>query len=212
MHPLKIKRHHHNQDGFSLIEALVAIVVMTLGILGILGVQMRTLADTQAGVRRAQAIRFIEDLSERLENSPDALNNLSNYEIAFTDALPTDTSECCTSAACIPADLAACDIRHWRLRIDRALPGAQVAVFAPQGGSRQLGVVVGWNENRYNQNGQSFSTSDLSALNAPLAISGTDTTGATVSCPNNFTCHIQYIQPTQRCTPDITSGSLLCPN
>ena len=67
------------QRGISLIESLVAIVVMALGILGILGVQMRTLTDTQAGVRRAQAIRLIEDLGERLQNNPDALGNLSTY-------------------------------------------------------------------------------------------------------------------------------------
>lgn len=51
------------QRGISLIESLVAIVVMALGILGILGVQMRTLTDTSTTVRRAQAIRLIEDLS-----------------------------------------------------------------------------------------------------------------------------------------------------
>ena len=53
--------HSPWQRGISLIESLVAIVVMALGILGILGVQMRTLADTQTGVRRAHAIRLIED-------------------------------------------------------------------------------------------------------------------------------------------------------
>ena len=39
----------NTQRGFSLIEALVSIVILALGILGILGVQMRTLADTQTG-------------------------------------------------------------------------------------------------------------------------------------------------------------------
>jgi len=34
--------HISPQRGFSLIEAMVAIVVMALGILGILGVQLRT--------------------------------------------------------------------------------------------------------------------------------------------------------------------------
>ena len=58
------------QRGITLIESLVAIVIMALGILGILGVQMRTLADTQTGVRRAQAVRLIEDLSERIQVSP----------------------------------------------------------------------------------------------------------------------------------------------
>lgn len=200
------------QEGFSLLEALVAIVVMTLGILGILGVQMRTLTDTQAGVRRGQAIRLIEDLGERLESSPDALNNLSSYEVALTDTLPTDTSDCCTSTACNPSDLAACDIRQWRLRVNGALPGAKMAVFIPKGGPRQLGVMIGWNENRYNQSGQAYSASDLSALTAPLAVSGTTSADAAISCPANFTCHLQYVQPTQRCTPAGSGGALYCPN
>jgi type IV pilus assembly protein PilV len=209
---LKTAKSTKAQAGFSLMEALVAIVVMTLGILGILGMQMRTLTDTQGGVRRAQAIRFIEDLGERLENSPDALNNLDAYKVALTDALPTDTSDCCSSAACAPSALAACDIRLWRLRVDQTLPGAKMAVFTPQGGPRQLGVLIGWNENRYNQNGQSFSASDVSTLIAPLSVSGTDSNGAAVSCPTNFTCHLQYIQPTQRCTPGDVAGTLYCPN
>ena len=57
--------HFHQQRGITLIESLVAIVIAALGILGIVGVQMRTLADTQTTVRRAQAIRLIEDLAGR---------------------------------------------------------------------------------------------------------------------------------------------------
>jgi type IV pilus assembly protein PilV len=58
------------QRGISLIESLIAIVVTALGILGILGVQMRTLSDTSTTVRRAQAIRLIEDLGERMRVNP----------------------------------------------------------------------------------------------------------------------------------------------
>lgn len=79
------------ESGFALIESLIAIVVVALGILGILGVQMRTLADTQTGVRRAQAICLIEDLSERLKVNPNALGNIANYEIAAgTPPAPPD--------------------------------------------------------------------------------------------------------------------------
>ena len=49
-----------SSQGFALLEALVALLVVALGLLGILGLQMRTLADTQNGVRQAQAIRLIE--------------------------------------------------------------------------------------------------------------------------------------------------------
>ena len=54
------------QRGITLIESLVAIVIMALGILGILGVQMRTLADTQTGVRRAQAVPIRKPLGRSL--------------------------------------------------------------------------------------------------------------------------------------------------
>ncbi len=213
MHKVTAPSSPQTQKGVSLIEALVAIVVMTLGILGILGVQMRTLTDTQSGVRRAQAIRLIEDLGERLQNNPDALSNLSSYKVALTDALPTDTSDCCTSTACSPSDLASCDIKRWRFRVDQMLPGAKTAVFIPKGGPRQLGVMIGWQENRYNQTGQSFSTTDLTALTTPLAVSGTNSADETVSCPSDRLCHLQYIQPTQRCTPwGVGGGTLYCPN
>ncbi|HRN05700.1 MAG TPA: prepilin-type N-terminal cleavage/methylation domain-containing protein, partial [Ottowia sp.] len=46
------------QRGVTLIESLVALVVVAVALFGILGIQMRTLVDTQSGVRRAQAIRL----------------------------------------------------------------------------------------------------------------------------------------------------------
>ena len=193
------------QRGISLIESLVAIVVMALGILGILGVQMRTLTDTQAGVRRAQAIRLTEDLAERLQNNPDALGNLA----AYTDD-PTSSNDCKTTA-CAPADLATYDIKQWRTLVAEALPGGKATVFIPKGGLRQLGVLIGWRENRFSQTGQTFSAADLTALNAPLVVAGINSVGdAPVDCPAGLICHLQYIQPTQRCTP--WAGTLYCPN
>lgn len=195
------------QRGFSLIESLVAIVVMALGILGILGVQMRNLTDTQTGVRRAQAIRLIEDLGERLQNNPDALSNLSAY--TATPGAATN----CTTSACTPADLAKSDIWQWRTNVTRVLPGAQAIVFIPQGGSRQLGVLIGWNESQYNPDGKALATADSTAMKAPFVVSGTKADATAASCPAGLICHLQYIQPTQRCTPwSLGGGTLYCPN
>jgi len=206
------------QRGITLLESLIALIVAVLGILGILGVQMRTLTDTQAGVRRAQAIRLIEDLAERLQNNPDSLGNLA----AYTDE-PTSSSNC-ESTACAPDALATYDIKQWRSNVTTALPQGKAIVFIPKGGSRQLGVLIGWSENRYNQSGQDFSAGDKTAINAPLVVSGTNSDGdAPVSCADlnsitpadtiERTCHLQYIQPTQRCTPwGVGGGALYCPN
>lgn len=77
------------QKGITLLESLVAIVVMALGLLGIVGIQMRTLADTQTGVRRAQAVKLIEDLSERVRANPNAIGNATSYAVAWGSTLGT---------------------------------------------------------------------------------------------------------------------------
>lgn len=200
------RRGMRRQQGISLIESLIAMVVMALGILGIVGVQMRTLTDTQSGVRRAQAIRLIDDLGERLQNNPDALNNLATY--TTSPRAGTD----CAATACTPAQLAAFDIRQWRLNVTAALPEGSATVFVPKGGARQLGVMVGWNESRFNASGTSGTAAQATALNAPLKVTGENAAGE-VSCPDNQSCHIQYLQPTQRCAPSVVGGAVLyCAN
>jgi type IV pilus assembly protein PilV len=54
------------QRGITLVEALVALLVLALGILGLAVVQGRTLVETRTANSRATAIRLISDLSERV--------------------------------------------------------------------------------------------------------------------------------------------------
>ncbi|GBU15119.1 hypothetical protein AwPolaro_04970 [Polaromonas sp.] len=95
----KKNRPLHRQRGISLLESLVAIIVMALGILGVLGLQLRTLADTQNSVNRAQAIRFIEDLSERMKINPNALGNLGSYVSGWQSVAPTTPPKNCAAAS-----------------------------------------------------------------------------------------------------------------
>jgi type IV pilus assembly protein PilV len=196
------------QRGFSLIEAMVAIVVMALGILGILGVQLRTLTDNQTGVRRAQAVRLIEDLSERLKANPDAIGNASAYESSWGATLSTPTN--CSVAtgfpgtSCTPAQLAAYDIDRWIRSVRAALPLGDAAIFISPSDTRELGVMIAW---RANERGDSASDSAYTSVFAPAS-----TGGAAINCPAGKICHLQYISLTQRCLPDAASSSMVyCP-
>ena len=196
------------QRGITWLESLVAIVVMALGILGILGVQMRTLSDTQTGVRRAQAIRLIEDMGERMKANPSALANLSSYVSNFA-ASPTVPS--CASG-CTAANLATYDVAVWKRTVRESLPLGKASIFvAPgeaDGNRRQLGVIVAWRENERD----GMSTTDKAAINATLtAGAGTDT--ATNACPADHTCHLQYIIAPSRCAPYSPDGvtTYYCP-
>lgn len=196
-----------SQNGFSMIESLVAIVITALGILGILGVQMRTLSDAQNGVRRAQAIRLIEDLSERIKVNPTALSAavMANYRVATPG--PIATFPACATA-CTPAQLAQHDIARWKQQVINTLPGGDAVVFASAdevdvNNQRQLGVMVSWTlkENRK----ETDSGADYAAYIAPFATAGTG--AAAVTCPANRICHLQYIQVVGRCQLDTAGGA-----
>jgi len=75
------------QSGVSLIESLVATTILAIGSLGLLTVQIRTLAETQTSVHRAQAVRAIEDLAERIKANPDR----RRIPIIFVNRLPLPT-------------------------------------------------------------------------------------------------------------------------
>lgn len=203
------KRPH----GFALIESLVAIVVVALGILGIVGVQMRTLSDTTTTVRRAQAIRLIEDLGERMKVNPNALADLNAYVTAF-GATPTVGS---CAAGCNHAQLAAYDLAVWKRTVRDTLKG-QASIFVPTaesalaaGQGRQLGVMIAWRENE-RDTGATYKD-DIDATNV-RANDGTLSAGTATACPANFTCHLQYIPVAGRCAPYAPGGnptSYYCP-
>lgn len=207
-----MKSRDQLQRGISLLESLVAILVMALGVLGILGIQMRTLADTQTGVRRAQAIKLIEDLSERIRTNPDGLGNLSAYTSGW-GANPSAAT--CGGSGCDPAQLAARDLYVWKTSVQNTLPLGDAAVFLSSaettaGNRRQLGVMIGWRENERSR--ENDSTTDTAAFKAVFAPAST--ASAATGCPAGLICHLQYIQPSQRCSKYGAASSVLtlyCP-
>ena len=180
------------QRGISLIESLVAIVVMALGILGILGVQMRTLTDTQTGVRRAQAIRLIEDLSERIKNQPNSLTTMGNYVRTWDPDSATATTPNCSTSACTPANMATYDLNRWIDNVRAALPLGDAAVFLAADNSttdpRQLGVMISWRENERDKDSAKVFETGKTAADA----------ADSVTCPTDRICHLQFISPGQR--------------
>lgn len=201
------------QRGITLIESLVAIVVAALGILGILGVQMRTLSDTQTSAYRGQAIRLIEDLSERMKAHPNALNNIASFTTDWrVGAAPTpQASKLCTGATtCTHTEFAAYELREWKRAVERALPLGDANIFyAPSetvdGTRRQVGVLIRWRENE--RDTSSDYKDSLNTATGALGGAGAPACGA------GFTCHLQYITVSARCAPYFadTAVQYFCP-
>lgn len=203
------------QRGITLLESLIAIVVAALGVLGILGVQMRTLSDTQTSMRRTQAVRLIEDLSERMKVNPNALLSISDYTSAFTKKAADYASSDCSTATCTPAKQASFDLKIWKTTLQQTLPLGQAQIFlapgesASNGNRRQLGVIIAWRENE--REGTKTDVIDASRIK--------DSDGKFVNaggdeniCPQDFTCHLQYISVSARCAPygDSSNPTVYC--
>ena len=115
----------HAQPGFSLIELLVAVIVLSVGLLGATALQTSTLASNQTNYHKAEALRILADLSERMRaNVPGVkasayLNGSSNGSIA-TESL-TDNPTDCTRQSCTSTQLATHDLLTWAAAV-RTLP------------------------------------------------------------------------------------------
>lgn len=194
---------NRRQNGFALIESLIAIVVMALGILGILGVQMRTLTDTSTTLRRAQAIRLIEDLSERMKVNPNAMRTADSF-VSARDDFPSVSS--CASG-CKLNELAAYDLAVWKQTVSSTLPQGRASIFIPQaekalppGTNRQLGVMIEWRENERHDADSGFKDNiDATKINDGGTFKNQGGTEAT--CPADSVCHLQYISVPARCAP-----------
>jgi type IV pilus modification protein PilV len=109
------------QRGLSLIESLIALVVLAVGVMGLAGLQARMLVESRTANHRAVAIGFIDDLSNRMLLNRDAAM-ANSYTLAWNG---TKAKKDCTTAPCTGADLAQSDLNLWRLALRAdALPNA----------------------------------------------------------------------------------------
>lgn len=179
-----------NQCGIALLESMVSILVLALGVLALASMQIHTLTETQTSVRRAQAIRAIEDLAERIKANPGGFGQLhaGSYASGWNaDTVSADDG--CSSKACSPAELAHSDIMRWKSNLAEMLPMGKASVFtstdenADAANGRQIGVMVGWRANERTHAGDdAFSTAFR--VNA-----------AGIECPEGLICHLVYVQP-----------------
>lgn len=105
--------------GFTLIEVLVAMLVLAVGLLGLAGLQAASLKNNQSAYNRSQATQLAYDIADRMRaNSTESLGYTS---IQAENAVKKDQ---CTqvSASCTAVDMASNDLYEWNLAIKNSLP------------------------------------------------------------------------------------------
>ena len=95
--PLRI-----NQDGFTLLEVLIALLVLAIGLLGLAALQTTGLRSNTMATTRTHATQLAYDISDRMRaNVADSYttnidnvvtNILKDYELADCSSAPTDST------------------------------------------------------------------------------------------------------------------------
>ncbi len=130
-----------NAAGFTLVEILVAIVVVSLGLLGVAAMQATTMRNSNGSLFRTQANLLANDMADRLRANLEGAMTVSQtvgagYNRPRTqrnDSGYTTEVAACRSVGCPPADLALDDLAAWNERILAALPGGTGVVCIDSG-------------------------------------------------------------------------------
>jgi type IV pilus assembly protein PilV len=108
-----------NQNGFTLIEVLIAVVLLAGGLLGLAALQAAGLSNNQSAYNRSQATQLAYDIADRMRANPTAA---ASY-LADPSLVDAPASACSSSAnLCTPTQLAEKDLDDWSDDLINTLP------------------------------------------------------------------------------------------
>ncbi|WP_137887311.1 type IV pilus modification protein PilV [Pseudomonas sp. 2FE] len=125
------------QQGFSLVEVMVSVLLFSLGLLGMAAMQLTALKANQTASVRSHATFLAYEMADRMRAARgDAQAGFYNLGIAA--ALPCNPS----AETCLPFQR---DLAEWRNNLARQLPDGSGGVV--QNGNL-FTIIVQWNEAR----------------------------------------------------------------
>ena len=95
------------QRGFLLLEALIALLILAIGLLGIAGMQAMSLKNNNSAIMRTQATILAHDIIDRARTNKD-----SSYLIGIGVQPPYQN--CLSGNNCSPSQMADFDLANWK--------------------------------------------------------------------------------------------------
>lgn len=127
------------QRAFSLVEVLIALVIMSVGMLGIAGLYVQSMQAGRTSLFRHHAVTLAGDVADRIRSNPRAG---IGYEVAGADNFCIDGGTDCSEL-----EMAENDILLWEQQADDSLPnGAVDVVFDDTVNPPTYTISVSWDE------------------------------------------------------------------
>jgi type IV pilus assembly protein PilV len=206
---LRLRSIKKSQQGFGLIEVMVAIVVLSIGMFGIVLSQLNSMRGQRGAHARATAIQLASDLAERMRLNTAAIGTGTE---AYADPATTTYVSLTSSAPKapnVPSDFsstpqATFDLDAWRYEVSRrlGLTNATGVVREITGKPMSRTVVVMWQDAQPTKAladaGTSKRLNDCPTGSSAAALvcdKGCPSDGTVLNAPLNVRCVVIGIQP-----------------
>jgi type IV pilus assembly protein PilV len=152
-------RHPISQKGFTLIEILVSVVILSIGLLGVASLQVQGLKNNQSAYLRSQASILAYDIADRMRtNSAQAIQGEYD-DFDSLGSVPSDPACSTSNNGCSPAELVETDLFEWARRLNGTaesmilLPDAQGKIIRHAG--NLFTIQINWNETSWDDESES---------------------------------------------------------
>lgn len=125
------------QRGVSLVESLIALLVISIGLLGIAALQITSIKQNASALNHSQAVWMSYDMADRIR---------ANFgQFAIYAGIDTNTvyTKNCTVADCVAADMKDSDAREWSAMVQN-LPAGRGTITSPN--ANELLIRVMWDD------------------------------------------------------------------
>jgi type IV pilus assembly protein PilV len=131
-----------NERGLTLIEVLVALLILGIGLLGVAGLELSGLKYSDSAASRSQAVYVVSALVDLMRTNPAAV---SGATVTFNSSTSLTTpSPDCDVAPCNASQLATYDIYNWWQDTKTRLDSPTVTIA--NDGANLLTINLNWND------------------------------------------------------------------
>jgi type IV pilus assembly protein PilV len=134
--------------GASLLEVLIAIVIMSFGLLALAGMTTASLQYSKIAQFQTIGIQLSVDVADRMRANSDGFvansyNKTTPYS-SVTAAITVPT--CAVAAACTPAEIASIDLAQWRNALRTSMPGGDAFVRRDTANPLAVDIWIMWTD------------------------------------------------------------------
>ena len=142
--------NNKQQKGVSLIESMIALLVISVGLLGIAALQVTSMKQNNSALHHSQAVWIGYNIADRIR--------ANSFQFDAYDGTNTDTaySQDCTSGPCSALELVVADQADWALAV-KTLPSGIGMISKPVVGGNELLIKVMWDDEGTGATGTSCS-------------------------------------------------------